>query len=170
MKPEVNETRFRGTLRRAMRGLGVLRTGAQRMAAHPRRLLAVRALWVLGLTFVSLPAPLARVDFLAGAADPTPTQDATPFTLGLAAPDSVIDSLFQRVLQAGVGHRAFGAYPLSRLHTHSVAGKENGGRKILALPSAHPVRIHDPSVDLEAAEVGSEHVPPTLGCCRPLHH
>jgi len=33
----------------------------------------VRALWVLGLTFVSLPAPLARVDFLAGAADPTPS-------------------------------------------------------------------------------------------------
>ena len=86
--------------------------------------------------------------------DPAATEHPAALTLGLAAPDAVIHSLFKGILQAGFRHRALGADALSCLYADTVARKENGGRQLSALSHAHPFRIHGPSIRLEEAAVG----------------
>jgi hypothetical protein len=88
------------------------------------------------------------------APDAATTKHATAFTLGLAAPYAVVHPLFERILQTGVSHGALGTDALRRLHAHTVTGKEDRRRKVLAFPYAHPLRVHGSSIDFEEAAVG----------------
>jgi hypothetical protein len=68
----------------------------------------------------------------------------------------VVDALVEGILEAFLRHRALGADALRGLHAHSVTRKENGGGEVLALPDAHPIRIHDPSIEFGDAAVGPD--------------
>jgi hypothetical protein len=61
-----------------------------------------------------------------GVTNPTPAKHATTLTFGLASPYAVIDTFFEGILEAGLGHRALGADALCCLNAHAVARKEGG--------------------------------------------
>jgi hypothetical protein len=83
-----------------------------------------------------------------GVGQATTAEDAATFALRLAAPNPVIHSLVQGILETSLGDRAFGTYPLCLLDTDAVAGEEEGRREISALTLTHPVRSHDDLPDI----------------------
>ena len=75
-------------------------------------------------------APLGQRSDSHGVADPAATEHPTALAFGLAAPHAVVDPLLERILEAGVGHRALGTDALSGLYADAVTRKENGGGQV----------------------------------------
>jgi hypothetical protein len=89
-----------------------------------------------------------------GVGEATASEDPSTLALRLATPHAVIDPFIQRILEAGVSHRALGTDPLGGLHADTVARKENGGVEIPALALAHPIGSHDCSLGSVVATEG----------------
>lgn len=69
-------------------------------------------------------------------------KDPTTLTFGAAAPDSVIDVILQRVLEALAHHGTRGTDSLSDDHANAISGKESSRGVLAALPVCHPFGTH----------------------------
>ena len=69
-------------------------------------------------------------------------EDSSALSLGSSAPDSVIDSIFERVLETTFLDRALCADAFSNLDTDAVAREEGLGWLRRAKASGHPCQFH----------------------------
>src|SRR5439155_17762261 len=78
--------------------------------------------------------------------DPPAAGDAAALALGSAAPDTVVDPVVDRVLQALLLHRAVLADLAGDLDAHAVTWEEQGRLHCAAVAPCHPLAVHVASV------------------------
>src|SRR5439155_15243918 len=84
------------------------------------------------------PALTGRPAPLGAGTDAAPAGDAAALPFGGAAPDPMVDVVVERVLEAGMLHRAVPADLTGDLDADTVAGEEHRGGDRPAVPGVHP--------------------------------